>query len=535
MEAIAPDVMQALASPNQFDKEFVKSTLLGAFRDYRIWNAFNEENFEERVKCFIKPGFPTAAWNYQSPEHKMYLGEKIYAKPVCKPLSPEDAKQYAVIHCWHEHGHMEFTERDLKKLKGAFDDVDFSDINLGEDAAIEHLMRLKYELRFKWENFEDNPPADSARAVLFGCIFYEGDLDRIMIEPQFGLEFGSDNVAKVFDFYARLIAAKDTWARAAIMREFNEVFPKPKNNSSGGEGEQGGEGQKGEGLQDLSASAELQSNPEYAEQFQQDAIGEDGKTDAEREAEEENKKAGADRGKRNSLVSELSSGKVLIRESYHTPNLVKIKKLASEMAKCFEDKVRYRGTDVPTAKIAPKRFLTNPHAPYREKVVVGKGKKTVSVLVDMSGSMQGEPSAGAIDLILVLNELSRRGYIKGNIHFTTGGGRGRYETHELPMAEDAIRFIEGHAGSEGLEPAMRKLIPSLRQSDYVFAYTDAAICDQPIDKAYFHKHGINTIGLYVSSEGTQADEVLEYFDRAIARSSIEELVEALVHVLLKTR
>lgn len=532
MEAIALEAITGLVQPNQFDQEFVKSTLLGAFRDYRIWNAFNEESFDERVKCYIKPGFPTAAWNYQSPEHKMYLGEKIYSKPVCRPYSPEQAKQYAVIHCWHEHGHIEFTERDLKKLKGAFDDIDFGDINLGEDAAIEHLMRRKYDLRFRWEDFEDCPPAENARAILFGCIFYEGDLDRIKIEPNFGLEFGSDNVALVFDFYRQLINASDTWARAVIMREFNKVFPKPKNEKSGdGKGEDG----PGEGLQDLTASAELQSNPEYAEQFQQDAIGEDGKTDEQREAEEDAKQAGRERGSRNSMVSELSSGKVLIRESRHTPNLVKIKKLASEMSKCFEDKVRYRGTDIPTAKISPKRFLTNPHAPYREKVVVGKGRKTVSVLVDMSGSMQGEPSAGAVDLILVLNELTRRGYIRGNVHFTMGGGRGKYETHELPMADDAIKFIEGHAGSEGLEPAMRKLVPSLRQSDFVFAYTDAAICDQPIEKGYFHKHGINTIGLYVSSEGTQADEVLEYFDRAIARSSIEELVEALVHVILKTR
>lgn len=66
-----------------------------------------------------------------------------------------------------------------------------------------------------------------------------------------------------------------------------------------------------------------------------------------------------------------------------------------------------------------------------------------------------------------------------------------------------------------------------RERRLCFVYTDACICDAPLDRGFFAKRKIWPVGLYVGTDSA-ASEMERHFPQSIIRSNIEELVEKLV-------
>ncbi len=58
-------------------------------------------------------------------------------------------------------------------------------------------------------------------------------------------------------------------------------------------------------------------------------------------------------------------------------------------------------------------------------------------------------------------------------------------------------------------------------------YTDACICDAPLDRGFFAKQRIWPVGLYVGN-GEAATEMERHFPQNIIRDTIEDVVEAML-------
>lgn len=71
------------------------------------------------------------------------------------------------------------------------------------------------------------------------------------------------------------------------------------------------------------------------------------------------------------------------------------------------------------------------------------------------------------------------------------------------------------------------ILAKIREHRVVLVYTDACICDTPIDRNLFAKRRIYPVGLYVGDD-ENAREMDRHFPQSIIRESIESLVEVML-------
>jgi hypothetical protein len=155
------------------------------------------------------------------------------------------------------------------------------------------------------------------------------------------------------------------------------------------------------------------------------------------------------------------------------------------------------------------------------------GKPDVCMIVDCSGSMNGEPAAAGRHLIGVLSELTRRGRINGHVILSKASGRGDTfccQRFKLPMRPDDIARIPADGSAERLESSIRINEDLVRTSDITVIYTDGDITDSPIDKSGLHRKGIFTYGLYVG-DITSIKSLNRYVDCPIQAPSFSLLVD----------
>ena len=70
----------------------------------------------------------------------------------------------------------------------------------------------------------------------------------------------------------------------------------------------------------------------------------------------------------------------------------------------------------------------------------------------------------------------------------------------------------------------------MREAKVNFCVTDGDICDRAVDKSALHREGIYTFGIYVNQEAGENEVVtlLQWFDKAVARPTVEAAVDELV-------
>lgn len=498
---------------------------------------------EERSTVLVKPKFETACWTYLPP-HRIYIGDALFEKSAVKlGLSPEQQEQYIANHYHHEIAHAMFTERDMKKIERMLASIDcpFGLFNLFEDAWIEHRYRGQTGYAFQWLSFEDLTVANNPQSMLFALIQAEGDVSRVAVEvsrleaaapakPEIPAITPADNdeqktptqlFARVCEYYQHMLAARCSLDQMQTLQAWLAEFGRPPAQS---EGEKPSSG-PGFGSFDgeLELSAELMNDPGARAEFEGDAVDLDGISEKDKANEVANG-PGA-KFDHSSLVAQ--NGDVLGRPVFPV-DPVRAQALAEKLKRLFQDKTQVVGTYAPQRRISARHFVLD-RAPYRKKEMQGRKRKQVHIVFDCSGSMRGHHVDEGRVLLAALSLLATQGLVSGHVSFSGVFGRqARWETHRLPLSFETIARVKANAGAEGLEFTLRENLKDLVSADLVFVYTDACITDRPIDRKFFRSRGVYLWGLYAGTEKKYYHEMMEYFDRATLRDTVEELVEAML-------
>ena len=152
-----------------------------------------------------------------------------------------------------------------------------------------------------------------------------------------------------------------------------------------------------------------------------------------------------------------------------------------------------------------------------------EGKPTLTLIIDCSGSMGGDPIHQAAHLAAILSRLHQMDLVIAHV-ICSGWGGSRVSGFNVPMPQPDFvwdRLFAGH-GCEGLSQTFHQFRDLLSKSDIVSCYTDADICDEDLTPTLWRRHGISCVGLYCGYAG-QVDVMRRYFNHAIARSNVSDL------------
>jgi len=97
----------------------------------------------------------------------------------------------------------------------------------------------------------------------------------------------------------------------------------------------------------------------------------------------------------------------------------------------------------------------------------------------------------------------------------------------FPVPVDVIERLQAFGDAEGLQQALLANAMPFGEADQVLVYTDADICDTPLDRGELARRRILPIGLYVG-DAEQATEMPRHFAEYLVRPNIEALAEAMV-------
>ncbi len=513
--------------------------------DFDIGAAVREEvlagilagrDLEEGLDIRIKPGFGTGCWTWVPP-HRIFIGSAIFDNPqVREGLTEEQLVRYTGAYVRHEHGHGQFTERDLKAANRILEaeKLPFGLWNLFEDARMEACYRRKHEIRFGWLEFERsefepekvNTLPTLAQAMLFALIQSEGEITVESLEEHAhaagrsvcrddrrGVDRSAESVAKsVLGYYTEMCALGGTLGEMLPeLRRWVEEFGLPPPEGGGAGGGRGAE----ERPSDLSLSLLLQTDPEALAEFEKGAKDFDGKEVANAKAVPEDPIDLPEGGTADLLIG---------RDAPIDEQRVAV--IVQHLRKLFEARVRVEYTEVPAKRISA-RHCAAERPPYRHRTVTGAARRRLELVVDLSGSMSGLHIDEGRILIAALSALAREGKVEGHVIFSVGHDRFHWERFRLPMSLESIAKIKAFGGAEGLEYALRSNVEVLHGADFVCVYTDGSITDRPIEKHWLHQRGIHTTGLYVGDE-RYLSELQKYFDRSLIRADIEALAGAML-------
>lgn len=514
----------------------------------------------EKHDIRVKPKFETACWSYLPP-HRIYVGMGIVGKAK-ETLTHSQLTGYVKSHVRHELAHAHWTERNMRKVRQALKEIEapFQLFNLFEDARIEDRYRREAEYLFEWLVYEDLAYSRRPESMLFCIIQAEGNLAKVqkfvetvdieaerskakaelakrIAESKNPLELVSlmqmaeaadmgpempaeqerelslELLGRVSEYYQRMVASPDTAGMYPILKDWMEEFGKPQSAPSMGCGGEPGD------KSDLEIGAELAEDDDARDAFEADTeevkAGKDGEGDKGNSGKATAEDDGAI-GRKGKVLTDMST----------MPDLARASKLADKLKPFFEAESRTVATLTPQRRISARHFAVGrPY--YRVKQLQGKARKKLLLEIDCSGSMGGFHIEEGKVLLAALSRLARQGYIEGHV-LLSAGSPPRWELFELPMADEVIARIQGFAGAEGLEPTLKDNMAVVMDADYVFVYTDAQICDRPINKASLHRHGVYTWGLYAGERGDYLEEMQKYFDKAIMRDNAEALVDAML-------
>jgi hypothetical protein len=540
-----------------------------AIRAAQMESMFFPKTLDERQNVRLKPKFNTACWAFLPP-HNTFIGTELFEKSMVKlGLSSALQEKYIANHFHHENGHAHYTIRDMNRLKGELKAIDapFQLYNLFEDAFMEEAYRQEMGYQFEWLTMETMALSKRPESLLFALIQSEGkpapvlecvnswvpeDTGTKATAKAIGLARESLNelFATVLVYYRKICAVKESLQLMPLLKKWLDEFGRPPvqkpdegDGSGSGKGKPGSPGEgsgpakgapnPGEagGMADLEHSAKLMTDPEYRKAFEKDAVRigiahTTADDDIPETAERPDDEAVAD----DNFSPFSAQGKVLTDKSTPT-DMPRAAVLAKKLSKLFQDKVRKVSTMEPQKRISMRHVMSG-RVPYQRKDIQSKRRRKVFFVMDCSASMaQGNqfPLREGKVLITALSLLARRGFVSGYIALSAvNEGKSMWEVFKLPLAQEVIDRIQAYAGAEGLEGTLSSNMDLVKDSDYVLVYTDADICDKPIDKENLHLHGVQTWGLYAGSDIRAQRRLLKYFDKAVQRDDAEGLVDAIL-------
>jgi hypothetical protein len=509
-----------------------ESFFKGALRDALQEAILLPRTLVEKQEVRLKPGFETACWSFQPP-HRIYVGDKLFDKPNMRPgLTDEQLLRYIRNHYHHEQAHGLFTERDMALIQKALNSIraPFQAFNLMEDAVIEHRYREVNDYQFRWLEYETLFFSPRPETLLLALIQAEGDreaveneLDKwtpgkagepLVTDPEVVAKSLKDTLPRVYQYYERLCKLRSTVAVMPVLNAWLDEFGRPPSPPPGS---------PGSGMGDMELSITLGLDHEFRQEFEEGsgplseesmALGDKGK------------------GKGKAVVdpnyeAESQSGEVLAHAG-KSVDMARATALSCKLTPLFKQANRTVSSLVPTKRVSA-RHMAMGRSPYRKSTVQGKAAKDILIVVDCSGSMGGSHIEEGKVLVSALSLLAQRGFVTGHVALSVvTGGKSFWQTFKFPMAQELIERISAYGSAEGLEYTLKANLAKAKAADYVFVYTDAQICDKPIDKQGLHRQGIDTWGLYAGDGDHILESMLQYFDKAIMRATADELVDAIL-------
>lgn len=389
----------------------------------------------------------------------------------------------------------------------------------------------------------------------------------------------------VASYHSRACAAASSQALYSIMIEFMEEFkeelkePPPDSEDDGeGDGESGSGSGSGSGTGsgkskkkpyggsdpdddgsgsdveeragDLSTAAQAaEEGDSFFEGFEADADVVGG-TDSEGKAADEKAKAEAKpdsgakadakgKGKGQGVADSIgpcASGGAAKEDAFlaRLPGAIdatfqkRVDDLVGKMMRMFKSHTLPAAIETPGKRLSSRHLAKGELRYVHKRVFGGKGKRRYHVVYDCSGSMSGRPDREGKLFLLALNELARRGYLEGKLILSGFPcGRPGWISYDFPVKPETILRINPTHGSEGLDYALRENLRSLGEVDDVFIYTDACICDAPMDHGFYKSRKIYPVGLYAGDK-EYTSEMERHFPQNIVRDNIEAVVDAML-------
>jgi hypothetical protein len=483
--------------------------------------------FAEPYTVMVKPNFSTACWAYLPP-HRVWLGDRMLERS--RPgLQRADLERYARAYCAHEFSHKLWTTRALKsmaeslKAKG----IPFGLLNLFEDARIEARYRRDVGLRFEWLRYEPENEPVSPSGLLFALIQHEGEFDAPigpLPEPCDSSRAIWKEYGAVVGYYREIVLCASTEALVPLLVRWVEQFPDDARTASGDAEGAGGRGRprsgasgaagNGDGMVGLNGSAE--------QELDADAMVIAGTGSAPRKK---------DAGQELQLVSE-GTGELLLKDpsSNGYESGARARNVSECLARMLVRPTGWVGRQEPSRLIDIRSASSAPLTGWRFKhrELPRRCRFRVGLVFDCSSSMKGQPLQEGLVLVDALSNLASRGALEGCLILSAvTGRRAIWQRLALPLPAAAIARIHAFGGAEGLQPAMMSNARILGEMAQVLVYTDANICDKPLERKALASKRMHPIGLYVGDK-SQEESLRSHFDEFLVRATVEALAEAIV-------
>ncbi len=419
----------------------------------------------------------------------------------------------------HEVAHSIWSEADFRKLGKVLQEqsVPFLIHNLFEDARIEARWRREFGHRFGWLRW-NGPPWDTEflatlppEAVFLGLITIENQRESLHRLLEVSEASGSEchaRTLRILHFF-KLATRKEspyvesTMAIVPLCRLWLDEFPRPPENGwRPRSGSIHGD--------DYRAAIEITDHNGEPQPWQEPKQLPDSLRHWDEKAKAALWRPDCNRDEFNPRIGARFEG--LVAKAL-PGGIAKCKTLTAAKRLSLRDHVR-----------GSERF-------YRVKRSLPEGMPRVALVVDCSGSMWHEPHLAGLTLLQIINHLHRSKKILGSVYLTYGTGSTRLP---LPFDDDLLYSLDCDGPCEGIEACFEANRAELRQADLINVYTDGNILDTPFDRKKWRSQGIETYGLYVG-QAAKVDVLKDWFDYALVRPSIEQLIIAWTRLLQRHR
>jgi hypothetical protein len=462
----------------------------------------------------------TACWSFKKNVHHIFVGTKILENIAEKANlfldeKEHDTSYYVQSYLYHEVAHSLFTEKDIKSMSNALNNmsIPFRVLNLFEDARIEQLMREKSKRTFNWMEFESKHSATDPLGFFFILIQHEfaamdEEKQNTLIE-----EYTID--PRIIEHYSDTLKCKDSWCVLDVIERWIKDFPIPPNTDDL-------LNEMGMGTDsDMSLSLTLQENEIEFEQ----AISDSEESDDDSQTEAAKRDYDGDTGEK---LDEFSSIDFDCGHQVCEIDHEVVRKLVPKLESIFVQRKNYQSTTRPSKRLAIKSLIRDNPKIYKRKKTLARAKRKFNIVVDCSGSMHGKYINGAASIASLFSSLASKNLLDGKVILSSNYG---FQTFMLPISDATIEtHFDASGGGEGFANTFEKVEPILKEGDITFVITDGHIGDGRLDKQAMKQKGIYTFGLYVGNP--EECELDQWFHRGVAREKLSELIDELVRNIL---
>jgi len=523
-------------------KNIIETTIKKSFDDFLLNNL---EDFKE-IPYKIKIGknkYANTAYYFLEPPHNIVIGNKILDNVK---INKFDNKHYIESFLFHELSHS-FWSHSIKKVNEILNKlkIPFDLYNIFEDARIENKFRNIYKRDFLWINYEKhNYKEITPNGIFFYFIFtenekYKSNLDITLVKKI----ISNENFNKVRNYYKETIKINDNDFKGLfkLIKDFYNEF-KDENNMNENPSFLNSEFIISNNINSSQSLEEIKNDlDKNSETIVTTNDNKNIENEIDKEFSDPNLNIEA-----NSISDEdkkkhyyfFETNKDIISKKLKT-----IEELAKpilnnrKLKRLFKQKFNIELKETFSKKMSINKLVLDEDKIYKhsKKSRTGekKKKKTISLIVDTSGSMQ-YISKYISTIIYIFNKLNQKKYIHLNI-ILSGPYKQNYAL-PLPVKDEDIASIVYDGAHEGFFNSINEHLNILKKSNYIFVLTDGLITDKPINKNDLNRKGIFTRAIYMFPKNsiylhyhsTIQESLSKYFNNYIMKEDIESIFEEII-------